>query len=341
MSTIPDNVIIYKHAPSLQDVQDILAQSSELWNKTHHHIFLAIDLEFTRNKFALIQMCFDTGRGSDRTRRVYLSNTSFPGLVELLVSPHLVKLLHGSESNDVPWLLSVIPESQRPELFVNFIDTRFVAEYLNPDLKPGLYDVLARFNAITPEHVLVLLKIEKSMGHVQHVDWRLDRIRSDALEYAIQDVIHLRMVYAEARKRDATIPQFRNILRVCFLERFLKVLDKTDIEIINNYHLAHNKLTMIDMSLKVVDKLKVPDLDFSRILRIGYLRPPTLMLLRRIIYGIAVHKIPVMIDKNNRFTRILKPLPDHHIRWSSLDHLIIEIRRAVNHILSQKDIYEK
>lgn len=341
MSTIPSDVIIYKQAPSLEEVRAILAESEELWAKTHHHIFLSIDLEFTRNKFALIQMCFDTGRGDERTRRVYLSNNSFPGLIELLVSPHLVKLLHGSESNDVPWLLSQLPESQRPELFVNFIDTRFVAEYINPDLKPGLYDVLVRFNAITPEHVLDLLKIEKSMGHIQHVDWRLDRIKAGALEYAIQDVLHLRMVYSEARKRDATIPQFRNILRVCFLERFLKVLNKPEVETINNYHLIHNKLTMMELSSKVIEKLKVSDLDFSRILRIGYMRPPTLILLRRIIYGIAVHKMTVMIDKNNRFTEVLQPLPDHHIRWSSLDHLIIEIRRTVNHILSQKDFYEK
>jgi hypothetical protein len=338
MSSIPADVVVYKRAPTLKEVNAILRESATLWKNTRHHVFASIDLEFTRGEFALIQICFDTGRGTDRKRTVYLSNHVFPGMVELFISPELVKIVHRGESNDIPWMLSQIPAHSRAELFVNLVDTGFIAEYINPDLKPGLYDVLVRFGAITNDHVLELLRVEKSMGRVQHVDWRLDRIKPAALEYAIHDVLHLRAVYSEARRRDSTIPQFRNIIRVCFLERFLKVLDKPDVDKVSNYYLNRNRMSLGDIATRIIGKLTVADLDFSRIMRIGYLRPPTQTLLKRIIYGILVHRMQVMVDKSTQYETVMQPIPDLSIRWSSLDHLIVEIRRAVSHILDQKRI---
>lgn len=341
MSSIPADTSVHKRAPTLKEVQAVLQDSAALWKNERHHIFASIDLEFTRNDFALIQICFDTGKGANRSRTVYLSNKVFPGLVELLISPDLVKLVHGGESSDIPWMLAQIPEYKRPELFVNLVDTRFIAEYINPDLKPGLYDVLVRFGAITVEHVTDLLRVEKSMGRVQHVDWRLDRIKPAALEYAIHDVLHLRAVYSEARRRDSTIPQFRNILRVCFLERFLKVLDKPQVETVGSYYLDGNKMVLADVATKVMAKITVADLNFARVMQIGYIRPPIQTLVKRIIYGLIVHRMKVMINKTHKYDKVLQPIPDSSIRWSSLDHLIVEIRRAVSHILDSKSVTTK
>ena len=341
MSSIPADVVLHKRAPTEKEVRKILTEAESVWLKTHHHMFMAVDLEFTRNHFALIQICFDTGRGSDRIRTVYLSNTSFPGLIDLLISPHLVKLVHGSESNDVPWLLSQIPDYQQAELFVNFVDTRFIAEYINPDLKPGLYDVLVRFGAITTAQVNELLATEKSLGRIQHVDWRLNKMRDNAIAYAVHDVLHLRTVYTEARRRDTTIPQFRNILRVCFMQRFLDTLNKTEVERVSNYFLERNKLPLMDISTRIIAVINVPDLDFKRIMRIGWMRPPTQLLLRRIIYGLLVRHVHVMSDKTHQFTKVLQPIPDSEMRWSSLDHLIIELRRSVQHALANKKTLEK
>lgn len=336
----PSDVEVVRRAPTAKEVGDILYKSQKLWINSNHHVFVAIDLEFTRNNFALIQMCFDSGRGRDRKRHVYLSNTAFPELVDILTSPYLVKLLHGSESNDVPWLLSQIPKHDRHKLFVNFIDTRFIAEYLNPDKKPGLYDVLVRYKIVTDDVVKQLLKIEKSLGHIQHVNWRLNRITDAAVHYAVVDVLHLRDIYTYARKYDSTIIQFRNVLRICFLQRFLNILDTDEVNRMNNYYLlTDNKqhITLNDIGTHISGSLRVSGVDLQRIFKIGWMRPPIHLLLRRIIYSNVIRNYTVMIDKKTRRTNSPDIIPNYaRIKWDSLDDLLVSLSTSIGSIIHER-----
>jgi hypothetical protein len=332
----PEDVVVHRRAPTAAEIRELLVSAEHLWQATSHHMFFAIDLEFTRNKFALIQMCFDSGRGADRRRTVYITNAEFPGLVDLIISPHLVKLLHGSETNDVPWLLEQIPVDKRHMLFINFVDTRFVAEYLTPDKPAGLYKALLRYQIITEDEVQRLLAVEKSLGHIQHVDWRLHKISNAAVKYAIEDVLHLRSIYSHARRLDKTIPQFRNVLRICFLQRFLDILDKEEVDRTNNYYIVNGagRMTLNDLGTAVLSRLRIEDLDLARVSRIGWVRPPFQAFVRRIVYAYAIDKYDVMIDRKTRFTSIMEPIPNYgKYKWMSLDSLVLAIRTAAKTIV--------
>jgi hypothetical protein len=324
---VAGGIDIVRCAPSRSMIDGFLAEAKRAWKEEKHHTYVAIDLEFTRGRFALIQLCFDMRN----ERKVFLSNKPFKGLRELLISRWPLKLLHGSESNDVPWLLQQLSEEERPLLFRNMIDTRFIAEYIDPGQRPGLYDVLRRFDILQDTDVERLLAVEKSMGRVQHVDWRLDRIKDAATEYAIHDVIHLKALYIAMRKRDQTVVQFRNLLRVTFLERFLGVLNHEELDRANVYHLSESGKTMYAVFSRLLDTSVFPHVDIKRVMQVSWMKYPVQTFIRRLVYHLLTCNYEVMADKKTVFSKTISTKLHGITPWTSLKSLMQEFELIIKY----------
>jgi hypothetical protein len=340
----PSDVKVEYRAPTQEEVDRYLHLAKILWEDDRKHLFLTIDLEFKhnwvtkRNDFALLQLCFDQGEiGTDkRSRTVYLTNTGFPGLEILLTDSNVKKIVHGSESNDVPWLLQQIGnafgEQEKPALFLHFVDTCFVAQYINASQRSGLYDALVNYGVLTEATKERLLELEKSMGKIQYVNWELEKIKPAVVEYAIHDVLYLRDLYVALRNKEPTFSAFRNLLRLCFMERFFKILQKEQVDKMNGYFTIPNKRSLIEQFDHHLPLVHIPSIDLHRVLKVGWIKQPTLTFLRRIFYGIMTRKYQLYISKNQIIPEsdLGSIIPTGQLKdpWASLQLIIKEITHA-------------
>jgi hypothetical protein len=118
-------------------------------------------------------------------------------LIELLTNPKLIKILHGAESLDIPYLFNqlLITKENIDKFCTNFFDTKFLCDYKNIsdklDNKCSIYNLLLDNKIITQDKVDELNKIEETMGPIYLVHIDIYKLSSDVLRYSLYDVIFL------------------------------------------------------------------------------------------------------------------------------------------------------
>ena len=122
-------------------------------------------------------------------------------LLELFTNPKMIKILHGSESLDIPYLFNqmLITENNINNFCKNFYDTKIICEYNNNKNKNknidinkcSIYDLLIDNKIITNEQLERLDKIEESMGPIYLIHIDVNNLSDDLTNYALYDVIYL------------------------------------------------------------------------------------------------------------------------------------------------------
>lgn len=171
-------------------------------NKTKHYI--GIDLEFNKvskdtKDIALMQINMENDKNEayiflfkpselDNNKKVF---------IELLTSPHIIKILHGSESLDIPYIFNelLITKKNIDNFCSNFYDTKFLCEYYNIMNKIkkscSIYSLLEDHNIITHKKVKELEANEKDMGSISELTIDIYNMNDNILKYALYDVIFL------------------------------------------------------------------------------------------------------------------------------------------------------
>lgn len=171
-------------------------------NKTKHYI--GIDLEFNKvskdtKDIALMQINMENDKNEayiflfkpselDNNKKV---------LIELLTSPHIIKILHGSESLDIPYIFNelLVTKKNIDNFCSNFYDTKFLCEYYNIMNKIkkscSIYSLLEDHNIITHKKVKELEANEKDMGSISELTIDIYNMNDNILKYALYDVIFL------------------------------------------------------------------------------------------------------------------------------------------------------
>ena len=129
-----------------------------------------------------------------------LRNTN--NLIKLITDISAIKILHGAESLDIPYLFNQLLETKEnvDKFCVNFYDTKFLCDYNNIEsnkepTKCNIYSLLQSSDIIDEKILTKLNQIEERMGPVYLIEIDIKTLttdkKGDLLKYALYDVIYL------------------------------------------------------------------------------------------------------------------------------------------------------
>jgi hypothetical protein len=145
--------------------------------------YMGIDFEFNTKKVALMQILFEIHKKEKIIKKYYII---YPPILDQKINDYLkyhimsniniLKILHGSESLDIPYLVEVFYNMESEPLinfFLSMIDTRYLCEYLNlSKSEPNIcriYDLLFKLKIIDEKEQKLLDLNEDKMGPIYEI----------------------------------------------------------------------------------------------------------------------------------------------------------------------------
>ena len=130
-----------------------------------------LDFEFNASpegkKIALFQINLESSKKECKIFLFYethLNKDNIKILKKLLTNNEIIKVLHGAESLDIPYLLKniFVSSNERNKFCNNLFDTRYMCEYLHLENKINakckIYHILKQLKVINQKQLDMLLK---------------------------------------------------------------------------------------------------------------------------------------------------------------------------------------
>jgi len=209
-------------------------------NENDKKIKFCIDFEFNRKELGLMQLYIT------KLNLLYLLNPETftienkKILIDKIFISKNIKILHGSESNDIPYIFNKLLK-RNPNLigsFINnFYDTRFICSYLGFE-KCNLYSALESFNIVDQDKILYLKSIENKMGKIWKIHWDPSKLNTYEKIYALYDVLLLSKLFRKqnhvCKVKKLHLSRLAYALRIILLYR-QNLLNHFQIKKIENY----------------------------------------------------------------------------------------------------------
>jgi hypothetical protein len=225
-------------------------------NETDKKIKFCIDFEFNKKELGLMQLYIT------KLNVLYLLNPdnftieNKTILIDKIFISKNIKILHGSESNDIPYIFNKLLE-RKPNLisaFINnFYDTRFICSYLGFK-KCNLYSALESFNIVDQDKILYLKSIENKMGVIWKIHWDPSKLNTYEKIYALYDVLLLSKLFRKQKHickvKKLHLSRLAYALRLVLLYR-QNLLNHFQIKKIENYQDYFGSILDIDYLKKL------------------------------------------------------------------------------------------
>jgi len=253
--------IVKSDKKSQNKFYNLIKKISKLSKK--YPVFMGIDFEFNTKKIALMQILFEIHKKEKIIKKYYIV---FPPNLELeiyeffkiniMANTSILKILHGSESLDIPYLVEVFFDMDIElgiEFFLSMIDTRYLCEYLNIERsEPNIcriYDLLEKTQIISAQEKLDLDSNEIKMGPIYEIFIDINTLTPELITYSIHDVVYLIDLFQHLKTQIIkTNPKNYYLLidtqRYCFMEKRDVTNIGDDLTLINkmnNYFYYINK----------------------------------------------------------------------------------------------------
>ena len=234
---------------------------------------IGIDFEFNRKnnmrEIALCQIIFIKNNTND-IFLFYPPDISKNIFEKLLISDNIIKILHGSESLDLPYLLdNIIDKTNRDKFFINLHDTKNLCEYYNAehnivDGKCRIYDLLLQRKVITRSKYNELQANDNKLGNIWEIKININKMSDELIIYCVGDVLYLPDLYNSFPKNEIYTEIIQEISCVNFLLRYEKKLDHiyTEISKYNLNRLDNNDIYN-DMYIAVFYWLMTNDIMYN------------------------------------------------------------------------------
>lgn len=194
-----DNEVNINHMNNI--IKKFNLSSKDISNKH----YLGIDYEFnkvskTDREVALMQINLENDSNDGYIFVLYppeLSKENNQILLDLLTNTKIIKILHGSESLDIPYLFNqlLITKENIDNFCHGFYDTKYLCDYYHIESgvkgKCSIYNLLGDNKVITEKKIIELEKIEQKTGPIYLVEIKIHNMSDDILKYAFYDVIFL------------------------------------------------------------------------------------------------------------------------------------------------------
>ena len=167
--------------------------------------YLGIDFEFKQvakvnREIALMQINMENDSNIGYIFILFppsLKKENYNLLITLISNSNIIKILHGAESLDIPYLFNqilIIPDKVS-NFSKNFYDTRYLCEYYhivnNIKGKCSIYNLLLDNKIITQNKINELDNIEKITGPIYLITIDIYKLSPELLKYSLYDVIFL------------------------------------------------------------------------------------------------------------------------------------------------------
>jgi hypothetical protein len=282
-------------------------------------LFIGLDFEFNTKIIALMQINFEEPTSNNSNNFIYIIyppdlkiNTKKYFIKNILCNNQIYKVLHGSDSLDIPYLYSDF--LIKKDYIINFtnklIDTRFLCEYYNIDNnvneKCKIYYVLNNHKIITDKVFNKILKNENDMGPIYDIKININNISKELLYYTLYDVLFLKYLtlyfFNLGNMYNNIIPEFT---RLIFLDRrniqsINNILDEK-ITIMNNYmlYIKNKKIRLNDLFKINIKNINI--MNINKILNIKYFKKTITLILKYIFYSFLNKKFKIYKNKNELF----------------------------------------
>ena len=168
--------------------------------------YIGIDFEFNKvskgdRDVALMQINLEDDLSSDGYLFVLyppeLPNNDLQILIKLVSEPKIIKILHGAESLDIPYLFNqLLKTTKNIEGFCsNFYDTKYLCDYMHINNKTigrcSIYYLLTENKIITDHKFEQLENIEKKTGPIYLIHINIHKMSHEVLKYSLYDVLFL------------------------------------------------------------------------------------------------------------------------------------------------------
>jgi hypothetical protein len=253
--------IVYKDEKQQDKFYTLLTKINKISIK--RPTYMGIDFEFNTKKVALMQILFEVHKKSTIVKKYYIiyppnlnQKTNDYLKYHIMANKNILKILHGSESLDIPYLVDDFFNMEiEPSIdfFLSMVDTRYMCEYLNilnSRRNPcKIYDLLLDLNIIDVRGKKALELNEEKMGAIYDIIIDINSLTPELITYAIHDVvylidayIHLQKIIIKTNPKDYYL--LIDCLRYCFMEKRNITNIGDDLIIINmmnNYFYFINK----------------------------------------------------------------------------------------------------
>lgn len=268
--------------------------------KNDDNKIIGIDFEFNRienkRQIALCQINFN-----DDDIFLFYPPDIKKDIFKKLLTSNIIKVIHGGESLDIPYLFdNIININNTDELnafFNNLYDTRYMCEYYNVsnniDGKCKIYDLLLQMKVITKKTFDNLMKNDKLMGNIWEINIDVKNMSKELTNYSVYDVLYLPALFKSFPKtKDYKIIQ--TISCIVYKMRYNGELDEAFINIskynLDKYSLNKSHIYYNDIYLAVYYWLLTDDF-FYNLYSINYFKKYLELVIKNILYNLLNNKI--------------------------------------------------
>ena len=240
---------------------------------------------------------------------------------KLLISD-CIKILHGSESLDLPYLCDNIITNSNinndwDKFCNNLIDTRYLCEYYNSSNnitngKCRIYDLLLQMKVISKNKYDSLMKNDKLMGNIWEINININTMSKELIKYSIYDVLYLPKLFNKFPKNEIyhnIIPKIGNIV---FFLRYQNKLDELFIDVSkHNLKKYINNYNYNDIYISVFEWIMTDNIMYN-LYQINYFKKFIELIIKNSLYNYLDNSIKLIeiIDNPNLF-KIIKIINKH------------------------------
>jgi len=172
-------------------------------NNINEKHYLGIDFEFNKiskgdRDVALMQINIENDSNNGYIFVLYPPNLEKKDLlIKLLTHNNIYKILHGSESLDIPYLFNqlLISIDNINNFCKNFYDTKYLCDYYNIENniteKCSIYELLLNQKIINQNKLDELNKMNEIIGPLYLININIYKLNDNIFKYSLYDVIYL------------------------------------------------------------------------------------------------------------------------------------------------------
>lgn len=166
---------------------------------------IGLDFEFKKvsknnKEIALMQINLENNTKNAFIFIIYppaLNNKGSRRLRKLLCNEKIIKIIHGGESLDIPYIFDELLKTKNriKRFLTNLYDTKFLCEFYhyqnNITNKCNIYNLLEEFKIIDKKNIKHLIELENKIGKIYLIEFEINSLSNELVEYALYDVIYL------------------------------------------------------------------------------------------------------------------------------------------------------
>jgi hypothetical protein len=316
------NILLVDNKEKIKYMIDYFKKFINLQNKNlKEKFYLGMDFEYNRVRkterdIALFQINLENDSNEGVIFVFYppeLNKQEMDVLIELITNEHMIKIIHGGESLDIPYLFDQVLKDKKLiySFCKNLFDTKYLCEYghieKNFKGKCSIYYLLEEYKIITHQKLIDLESIEEKTGPIYMIHINIHKINFDVFRYSLYDVLFLpdliKKFMSKSTMYTKLIPEISHIVfqykRNIPSEKFSFIEVK---EIVNKYNIHFvedfNKKISMD-EIYQYHWLSMFDKEWNNLIQITYFKDFFETLFRYLVYYNISKTQTVYIKKEN------------------------------------------